>query len=341
MYTEIEQLKLKEKNAEATAEYYMHKYYSINDRESIGVKIGNGIDKCIKKMLFMRRKIKNKKMVKKALQFNENGLNKIEKREKKIVVSLTSYPARINAVPATIGSLLKQTVKPDIIVLWLGEEKFPEKKLPKKFEKLKDIGVEIRFRPDLKSHTKYFYAIQEFPNDIIITVDDDNIYKETLVEELYESYKKYPNCVSALRVHRIRFNNDFTLKKYADWHYDYIGEVGSCSHQYFATGVGGVLYPPQILHNETTNVEFIRKYCPNHDDFWLKIMEVMNNVKVVLASQDKMSREGLIMGTQSTGQWKENVVGGGNDRQMAAVMSSYNYFLGEGKELSKIMALDL
>lgn len=55
------------------------------------------------------------------------------KRKQKIVVSLTSYPARIDTVWLTIETLLRQSMKPDELILWLADEQFPSKDLlPKK-----------------------------------------------------------------------------------------------------------------------------------------------------------------------------------------------------------------
>lgn len=45
----------------------------------------------------------------------------------KIIVSLTSYPARISTVHLTIDTLLSQTRKADKIILWLAPEQFPNK----------------------------------------------------------------------------------------------------------------------------------------------------------------------------------------------------------------------
>ena len=50
------------------------------------------------------------------------GLNKIEKREKQIIISLTSYPARFENIHLCLKSLLMQTVKPDKIILWFGSD---------------------------------------------------------------------------------------------------------------------------------------------------------------------------------------------------------------------------
>jgi len=41
-------------------------------------------------------------------------------RQSRIIVSLTTYPARINSVWITVSSLLQQTMKPYKVILWLG-----------------------------------------------------------------------------------------------------------------------------------------------------------------------------------------------------------------------------
>ena len=45
----------------------------------------------------------------------------------KVIISLTSYPARIDTVHLTIRSILRQTVQADKILLWLSIEEFPNK----------------------------------------------------------------------------------------------------------------------------------------------------------------------------------------------------------------------
>ena len=81
-----------------------------------------------------------------TVKFNRNGLNTTEKRPRRIIASLTSYPARINIVPYVIASILNQTMKPDKIILWLGAEKFPDRNLPKIFDELRECGVYMEFR---------------------------------------------------------------------------------------------------------------------------------------------------------------------------------------------------
>ena len=57
---------------------------------------------------------------------------------KQVIVSVTSYPARINEVVLAIKTIYRQTMLPDKVILWLGEEKFPNKfdDLPKELLQL-------------------------------------------------------------------------------------------------------------------------------------------------------------------------------------------------------------
>ena len=45
--------------------------------------------------------------------------------------------------------------------------------------------------------------MQEFPDDIIVTVDDDVIYYKEMLSELYKTYLKFPKCIVTGRAHEI------------------------------------------------------------------------------------------------------------------------------------------
>ena len=64
----------------------------------------------------------------------------------------------------------------------------------KKLKDMEDDIFEIRLVPgDIRSHKKYLYAIMEFPEDTIITVDDDVYYNSQMIEILVNTSIKYPN----------------------------------------------------------------------------------------------------------------------------------------------------
>ena len=119
----------------------------------------------------------------------------------KIIVSLTSFPARINIVVKTIKTLLTQTLKPDIVVLWLAPEQFPngEKDLPEELLELKKYGLTIDWYKDIRSYKKIIPTLKKYPNAVIITTDDDIYYAPDTIESLYKSYLEHKNEVQAHR----------------------------------------------------------------------------------------------------------------------------------------------
>jgi hypothetical protein len=209
---------------------------------------------------------------------NENNCNH------HIVVSLTSFPPRFRTLHLAIKSILNQKMKPDVILLCLAKEEAKnEFDLPDSIIDLKKYGLQILYiEENLKPHKKYLYAMKNYPNSIIITVDDDIMYDKNLIKDLYDSYLKYPYAVSARRVHKIIKDKNNNILPYTDWLYEYKKEKKP-SLDLIATGVGGILYPPCLLPPETFDTEKIKKLCLNADDIWLKFMELKNNIPVVCA----------------------------------------------------------
>lgn len=261
----------------------------------------------------------------------KDGLNTTEKRDKKIIVSLTSFPQRIKSAAIVISYILNQTCKPDEIVLYLAEEQFPNHKLPSLLKKEMKYGVKVEFCENLRSHKKYFYSMQQFPEDIIITIDDDFIYRSDLIEVLMNGYKNNPHCISCLHAGRMQFNGD-SIEGYDNW--PGVDEILIPSMQNVAIGVGGVLYPPHLLHSEVFNKEAIFRTCFNADDLWLKTMEVMNNIpvqkagpiyaKYVPSSQDIALYKSNLNSSDEINKPKSN-----NDIQFENILNEYNTFFGK------------
>jgi hypothetical protein len=124
----------------------------------------------------------------------------------KLIVSFTSYKKRLNKIDKVLNSILKGTLVPNKIVLTLyyKDIKYISKYINDYL--IKNNIYLIIVNIDIKSHKKYFYAMQKFPYDIIITIDDDIIYEKTTIEKLYKSYLKYPNEISAKKVMQNRIN---------------------------------------------------------------------------------------------------------------------------------------
>lgn len=198
-----------------------------------------------------------------------NALQQKSSRKRRVIVSLTSFPKRLATLHLVIESILRQSVKPDKVVLYLTKSQVPSvEKLPRKLLNCCDRGLEIVLCDDeIRSHTKYFYAMQQFPDDIIITVDDDLFYRSDLVATHLKNAEEHPNCVIANWTKRIIPE---TLK-YNEWP-DVTGNVPQKSKNMLILGVSSVLYPPHSLHSDAFNVENIRKLTLTADDVWITAM---------------------------------------------------------------------
>jgi hypothetical protein len=244
-------------------------------------------------------------------------------RDFHIVVSLTSFPARFDTLHYALKSILTQSMKPDLIFLCLTKSEVKdESELPESVLALKQYGLRIFFADDnLKPHNKYYYAMKLYPNSLLITVDDDNMYDNNLVQSLYDSFLKYPAAVSARRVHKIRRDSSEKVLPYSKWFYEYKKETKP-SHALLATGVGGVLYPPGILPDETFDAKKINELCLNADDIWLKFMELKNNIPVVWVKSNRVHPLPLAK-AQKINLQKNNYHGNQNNKYITDLQDYY------------------
>lgn len=208
------------------------------------------------------------------------GVHKLQNRneDKRIIVSLTSYGRRVESVVYyTLVSLLKQRLMPDKIVLWLDNDNWCDNNLPPKISKLKQYGVDILYCKDIRSYKKLVPTLDLYPNDIIITVDDDVYYSNDLVLSLYNSYLNDMDKISCLRASVITFKNDGTVAPYNEWLTSkYTGDLNI---DVFPVGVGGVLYPPNSLHKDVCREDLFMTLCPAADDLWFWMMANLNHIK--------------------------------------------------------------
>lgn len=249
-----------------------------------------------------------------------------EPRERPIVVSLTSFPARIDKVHKAIESLLLQDCRPDKVVLYLGKDEFEGRPLPESITSLFKYGVEVRFREDLKPHTKYFYAMQEFRDSLIITVDDDILYRPKLVGDLLSAYERHSDCVICTRAHYMKMANGHLLP-YNDWDYE-SSYCNQPSYALFATGVGGVLYDPRMFPAETFNKNAIKELSLKQDDVWLKFMELRAGIKTLAIPATKTKYLVGIWGGEKVNLNSSNVHEHANDTYIRNVISHYKIDLG-------------
>lgn len=114
--------------------------------------------------------------------------------QERFIITLTSWPKRIGNIPTVIGSILNGDCLPDKIVINLAEEEFPKKNesLPiavqSFIEKNKGL-IEITWlKYNTKVWKKLLPTLLKYPNDCIISIDDDFIYPKDFLKTFKSKY---------------------------------------------------------------------------------------------------------------------------------------------------------
>lgn len=203
--------------------------------------------------------------------------------KQQVIVSLTSFPAAIPYAAQAVQSILSGSVLPDKVVLYLTFGQFGEEGLPQELLKLANDNprFEIRDYPkDIRSYRKLIPALTDFPDAIIVTVDDDVAYHKNMLRDLLRLHEQMPNAVLAHRAKRMKPDDPYRKWKKYRWYHFLTKRIHS-SFKNIQTGVGGVLYPPHSLKADMLDVELFTELAPTTDDLWFWAAGVANNFPVV------------------------------------------------------------
>ena len=207
-----------------------------------------------------------------------------------LVVSFTSFPKRIGYTVNVIENVARQTRKADKVLLYLAPEQFPGKEadLPQALLQQVEKGlVELRWVKDIRSHKKYHFVMQEFPDSCVVTLDDDLQYPDDMLENLFHCYLCHPDKISAMRAHlTVTDLANGEILSYNRWVKEYRGATYLPSPQLFVTSGAGTLFPPKVLHPMALDIDKAWSLCPHADDVWLNLMALLNGTCVVLAVDD-------------------------------------------------------
>lgn len=257
----------------------------------------------------------------KVLHSTEMGVSLEKYCDTEIVVSLTTYDKRLYSVYLTIESIMQQTMKANKIILWLADD-LKEFEIPRSLQMQMKRGLEIQYCKDIKSYKKLIPTLHCYPNNVIITIDDDLIYEIDVIEKLVYAYNNNPSMIYFNRGHRIRLKRDGKPSKYESWN-KRINDQKVTPLNFPTTG-GGTLFPPHCFNNEVFNENVFMNICGSADDIWFYAMSIYNNVlsqKVFthdLGGEDYLENADV----QDIALSHYNTKGG-NDIQFAAVFDKY------------------
>jgi hypothetical protein len=237
-----------------------------------------------------------------------------------LIVSLTSYPPRFRTLAYTLKSLLTQSLKADRIILWIAHE--DRAALPKNVLDLEQSSLEIAYCEDLRSYKKIVFALEAHPNGFVAIADDDTYYWHDWLAGLVEAYDPKRRRIPCYRAHRIALTSDQRPADYMTWQHNI--HAPEASPLIFATGMGGVLYPPHCLHPDVLSVETFRRLAPTADDVWLYWMG--RRAGSVFYKVGPLRRFHNWSGSQDVSLYDSNAINNNaNDVQIRAMIDAYGW----------------
>jgi len=184
-------------------------------------------------------------------------LVKLHNKEKAfvpVIVSLTSIPSRLSTLHLVIRSLLSQDSRPKKILLWLNNDLKPS--IPKKLSRLESDVFEIRFSSLNCSHRKLIHTLASYPEEIIVTCDDDLMYRKNWLSKIYAAHQKQPKAIIGNCTVHINHNADNEPLPFKEWRQKNTNKTNP--RALVPIGAWGILYPPGSLSETTINSESLK-----------------------------------------------------------------------------------
>ncbi len=235
-----------------------------------------------------------------------NGINH-EPRKEKIVISMTTHDERLRTVYLALKSLMHQTMKADEIFLYLAKGS-GDGELTRE-EELKKAGVIIiRGLEDLTCHKKYYYAMKEKQDSVIITADDDSIYDKCFVESLFAKHRCFSDAVICKFGERIRYKED-EIMPYNTWN-DCAASVEP-ETQICIKSYAGVLYPIGKYRMELLDKDSFLLLSEYNDDLWITACLQELGIRVYNMCDNQAQ---IIEETQEVALWNGDITSRRNDK---------------------------
>jgi len=204
-----------------------------------------------------------------------------------LIISMTSYPARIYGVYDVFISLLHQSSDHSSYqcFLTLAEEEFINgvKDLPSELQLLIQNGwVKLIWYHNIYSHKKLIPILQIYPENDILIVDDDIIRPYKFIEIFQKDHKKYPKDIICGSF-SYYLDNEMKFNRFKYYKGKKCGGMNSVPNIIFKTGrpangSGGVLYPKHTFTDPRFfNESLFMTISKTSDELWQFAFNIMEN----------------------------------------------------------------
>lgn len=199
-----------------------------------------------------------------------------------VIISLTSFPARIGSVWATVDSLLVQSASLRAVVLVLSDEEFPRRTIPRSLDRRIRRGLTVHWVPvDHRSFDKLLPALIAFPDCRVITVDDDKLYPRQMATRIVDASDEVPDAI-------IGYSGRLSTRLPDDEiHLGPVLETPTRSHRLYLLNGTGVLYPPGALDERVHDFALTERLCPTSDDVWFWVLSLVAGTERICLGMQK------------------------------------------------------
>ncbi len=202
----------------------------------------------------------------------------------RIIVSMTSYPARIKNVPLSIFALFNtQTLPPDEVHLFLSVEEFPckEDDLPAALLIMSHVGmVKIHWVGENTYVHKRHEIFKHVNEGAVFFIDDDVLYNSVLIETVMDVHEKFPNSIVCYnRYDKHRYNGmHIQYGEPAPKGGPYVNEYRWCGQSMIPAQV----YPKDLLSDEMKDIRKTASYIS--DECWFQPWVVYHDIPIYYLS---------------------------------------------------------
>lgn len=211
--------------------------------------------------------------------------NNDKKNEKKPLISLTTISSRIDKTHQTIKTILKQTAQIHSINLYISDAPYliddGINSTDRNLLNIADLGVNIYSVPNIGPYRKQIPIIKQLqsgracPETIIITIDDDVLYPNHIIQTLVDKIDANESVI-AHRGREITIK-DQELIPYMSFpppsHDTNIANIG--------TGKNGIAY--RLKHFPKTYEDYVGHIlAPTADDIWCKWATSINCIPTTI-----------------------------------------------------------
>jgi hypothetical protein len=211
---------------------------------------------------------------------------------RRVIVSLSTVPDRINNLRPTIRSLLEQTHPPDEIVLAVPQFSIREQRpyvVPKYISRLPRVRV-LRCPEDWGPATKFIGAIQDElaagrENTLIMVVDDDRVYPRDALETYLHYSEQLPNAALCFRGAAMPSSMDWDDAKMIR-----ASELRQPQPVAVITGCGSYLIQPRFFDGSLWDYSRAPSVAFYIDDIWISAWLSRRGVKRYVVPASAMMR---------------------------------------------------